>query len=104
MPSTADPNEIIQLLKIPVTCEKHNEKYERCTRTLLLRQVEAAPEDIEFIITVSFVEIYMERIRDLLDKTRQKNNLDVRVDIQKGVYVDGATEVQVRNWGIRWRE
>ena len=58
-------------------------------------KVEAAPEDIEFSIHVSFVEIYMERIRDLLDKTRQKNNLEVRVDIERGVYVDGATEVQV---------
>lgn len=59
--------------------------------------VESAPEDIEFTIKVSYVEIYMERIRCLLDRSQQKNNLEIRVDLSRGVYVDGATEVEVQS-------
>lgn len=44
---------------------------------------------------MTYVEIYMEKIRDLLDKTNTKNNLGIRVDLQRGVYIDGATEVVV---------
>ena len=35
------------------------------------------------------MEIYMERIRDLLDRTHKANNLDIRTDLQRGVFVDG---------------
>ena len=37
-------------------------------------------------------QIYMERIRDLLDRFRTKNNLSVREDPRHGVYVAGVTE------------
>ena len=53
--------------------------------------VEEADENLEFIVKVSFLEIYMERIRDLLDPV--KSNLKVREDKVKGVWVEGATEV-----------
>ena len=53
--------------------------------------VEEADEDLEFLVKVSFLEIYMERIRDLLDPT--KDNLKVREDKTKGIWVEGATEV-----------
>eukprot|EP00898_Chlorokybus_atmophyticus_P003057 jgi/Chlat1/3752/Chrsp259S00286 len=43
-------------------------------------------------VSVSYVEIYMERVSDLLDKSRTKTNLEIRVDLSHGVYVDGATE------------
>ncbi|CAG9462584.1 unnamed protein product [Pedinophyceae sp. YPF-701] len=55
--------------------------------------------NIEVTISASYVEIYMERVRDLLDKTGKKTNLEVRVDLSRGVYVDGATEVQVNSDG-----
>src|SRR3989338_3738136 len=55
--------------------------------------VGAAPEDIEFLVKVSYIEIYMERIRDLLDPER--DNLGVREDNEKGVYVEGCVEVYV---------
>jgi len=41
---------------------------------------------------VSYIEIYMERIRDLLDQFRTKTNLTVREDPRHGVYVAGVTE------------
>jgi kinesin family member 5 len=53
--------------------------------------VEQSDENLEFLVKVSFLEIYMERIRDLLNIT--KDNLRVREDKGKGVWVEGATEV-----------
>lgn len=47
---------------------------------------------LSFAVKVSYVEIYNEKIRDLLDTTRQKCNLQVRQDKVKGVYVEGVTE------------
>jgi kinesin family protein 5 len=38
-------------------------------------EIQTSPEHIEFRIKVSIVEIYMEKIRDLLDIS--KNNLNV---------------------------
>ena len=55
--------------------------------------VENADENIEFTVKVSYLEIYMEKIRDLLDPI--KNNLPIRENKLKGIYVDGATEVYV---------
>jgi kinesin family protein 5 len=54
-----------------------------------------ADENVEFMFKVSYVEIYMERIRDLLDETRTKVNLTVREDKLKGIYIAGATEEYV---------
>ena len=48
-------------------------------------------EEWEFLVHVSYIEIYLEKIRDLLDPS--KTNLRVREDKTKGVWVDGCTEV-----------
>ncbi|KAL4222761.1 Kinesin-1 heavy chain [Mactra antiquata] len=47
-------------------------------------------ENLEFHIKVSYFEIYMDKIRDLLDVT--KTNLSVHEDKNKVTYVKGATE------------
>ncbi|EGC37120.1 hypothetical protein DICPUDRAFT_94142 [Dictyostelium purpureum] len=52
-----------------------------------------ADENIEFIVKASYIEIYMERIRDLLDT--KKDNLKVREEKGKGVWVDGTTEAYI---------
>ena len=39
--------------------------------------VMAADKNVEFIVQVSYVEIYMEKIRDLLDPYKTKTNLQV---------------------------
>ena len=44
----------------------------------------------EFMLKVSMIEIYQERIRDLLDVSRV--NLPIREDSIKGIYVDGCSE------------
>jgi cell division protein FtsB len=47
--------------------------------------------ELEFIVRVSYVEIYMEKIRDLLKPS--STNLNVRESRERGVWVAGATEV-----------
>ena len=47
-------------------------------------------EGIEFILKVSMIEIYQEKIRDLIDLS--KVNLNIREDSIKGIYVDGVSE------------
>lgn len=47
--------------------------------------------DLEFIVRVSYIEIYMEKIRDLLKPS--STNLSVRESRERGVWVAGATDV-----------
>jgi kinesin family protein 5 len=53
----------------------------------------ASPSNIEYTVRVSYMEIYMERIRDLL--VPQNDNLPVHEEKNKGVYVKGLMEVYV---------
>jgi kinesin family protein 5 len=52
-----------------------------------------ASETSEFTLKVSYLEIYLERIHDLLDPA--KNNLQVKEDKLRGIYVQDATEIYV---------
>lgn len=52
---------------------------------------------IEFTVKVSYMEIYMERIRDLL--VPQNDNLPIHEDKQRGVYVKGLGEFYVGSVG-----
>eukprot|EP00696_Hemimastix_kukwesjijk_P008621 gnl/Hemi2/20904_TR6928_c0_g1_i1.p1 gnl/Hemi2/20904_TR6928_c0_g1~~gnl/Hemi2/20904_TR6928_c0_g1_i1.p1 ORF type:complete len:959 (-),score=429.06 gnl/Hemi2/20904_TR6928_c0_g1_i1:260-3136(-) len=53
-----------------------------------------APEHLEFTIKVSMIEIYMERIRDLLDVSRE--NLQIHdSDKDKGIWIGDCTEIFV---------
>lgn len=56
-------------------------------------QISKQPEDVEFAMKVSFVEIYNEKIRDLLDP--KKTNLKIHENKQQGVYVKDMTESYV---------
>ena len=61
----------------------------------LFAGVSEADESIEFCFKASYVEIYCEKIRDLLDNHRVKTNLMVREDKTKGIYIAGVTEEYV---------
>ncbi|KAG0160823.1 hypothetical protein PDIDSM_8353 [Penicillium digitatum] len=52
-----------------------------------------SPSNIEYTVRVSYMEIYMERIRDLL--MPQNDNLPVHEEKARGVYVKGLLEVYV---------
>lgn len=51
----------------------------------LFKQINDADNDIEFTIKCSYLEIYMEKIRDLIDA--KKTNLQVKEDKTKGLYI-----------------
>ena len=59
----------------------------------VFERIEQASEAIEFSVKVSFAEIYLERIKDLLNP--KKINLPIHEDKEKGVYIDDLTETYV---------
>jgi kinesin family protein 5 len=61
----------------------------RMVRTVFNR-IDSASNTIEFSVKVSMIEIYMERIKDLMDPT--KDNLKVHEEKGKGVYMGDLTE------------
>ena len=56
----------------------------------VMESIENSPKHIEYLIKVGIVEIYMERIQDLLDETN--SNLKIRENAQKGIYIQDLTE------------
>ncbi|EAS07503.2 kinesin motor catalytic domain protein (macronuclear) [Tetrahymena thermophila SB210] len=61
--------------------------------TTVFQHVNTSPSHIEFKIKLSIVEIYLEKIKDLLDPS--KVNLTVREDRTHGVYIQDVTEKYV---------
>lgn len=59
----------------------------------IFRRIQDSPDNREFTVRASYVEIYLERIRDLLDPSRY--NLSVREDPKDGIYVEGMHEKYV---------
>ena len=63
----------------------------RCIDTIF-ETIETADQFLSFTIAVSYIEIYMEKIRDLLDPTR--DNLQIKKK-ETEIGIDGATEVYI---------
>ena len=59
----------------------------------LFDNIESYSEEHEFTVKVSMLEIYMEKIRDLLDIERV--NLHIREDKSKAVYIEDLSEYYV---------
>ena len=59
----------------------------------LFECIEAAPQELEFNVKCTFLEIYKERIQDLLNP--KKSNLHIKEEKMRGIYVQDATEVYV---------
>ncbi|ODV58122.1 kinesin family protein, partial [Ascoidea rubescens DSM 1968] len=51
--------------------------------------------DIEFTVGVSYMEIYMEQIRDLLVSPRSQAKLSIHEDKENGIYVKGLKKIYV---------
>jgi kinesin family member 5 len=54
-----------------------------------------ADDTMEFTLKISYIEIYMERIRDLLDNTKTKVNLPIREHKDSGIFIADVTEEYV---------
>lgn len=59
----------------------------------IFASIMSSPGTIEYTVRVSYMEIYMERIRDLL--APQNDNLPVHEEKNRGVYVKGLLEIYV---------
>ncbi|CAO3646942.1 unnamed protein product [Cunninghamella blakesleeana] len=59
----------------------------------IFQSIILAPANMEFTVKVSYMEIYMEKVRDLLNPSQ--DNLPIHEDKAKGVYVKGLLEVYV---------
>lgn len=57
----------------------------------IFRHISQNSTEIEFRVTVSFLQIYTENVMDLFDSS--KSNLPIREDPKFGVYVDNLTQV-----------
>ena len=63
----------------------------------LFDEIASAPQEIEFQVKVSMIEIYMEKIRDLLNPSQ--SDLKVREERGKGVFIVDVTETYVADEG-----
>lgn len=59
----------------------------------IFASIAASDANVEYTVKVSYMEIYMERIRDLLAPAN--DNLSIHEDKTRGVYVKGLTDVYV---------
>jgi kinesin family protein 5 len=51
--------------------------------------INSSTENIEFRIKVSLVELYMEKLRDLIDFN--KSDLKIRSDKKRGIFIEDLT-------------
>ena len=68
---------------------KHQGIVPRMVRTLF-NKIENSSETIEFTVKVSMMEIYLERIKDLLNPIR--HNMKIKEDPKKGIFIPDLTE------------
>jgi len=61
----------------------------------IFNRIETASENIEFTVKISMSEIYNERIKDLMDPS--KDNLKIHEEKGKGVYIQDITEIYCSN-------
>jgi kinesin family protein 5 len=59
----------------------------------VFNRIETASEEIEFSVKVSMVEIYMEKIKDLINPA--KDNLRIHEQKGKGVYMQDIEEIYI---------
>jgi len=63
----------------------------------LFRSIEEYSAERDYMLKVSYVEVYNENIKDLLIEKADNEYLDLREDAVKGVMVAGVTEIMTTN-------
>ena len=61
----------------------------------VFNHIKMSPPELQFTVKVSIIEIYMEKISDLIDLTRK--NLNIREEKSKGIYIEDLTEYFVKS-------
>lgn len=61
----------------------------------IFSKIQESPPSVEYLVKAAYMEIYMERIRDLLNF--QESNLPVHEDKTNGVYVKGLLDIYVNS-------
>jgi len=66
----------------------------------LFDQVKKGPSTLKHLIYVSIIEIYNEKVQDLLipPKNRPAKGLAIREDKDKGMYVENLTQIPVSSY------
>jgi len=59
----------------------------------IFTEIENAPPTISFEVKVSYVEVYMERVRDLCNPSAQ--DLKIRERKGKSIYIENVTEFSI---------
>ena len=67
----------------------------------IFEEMAMADQDIEFTVKVSMIEIYMEKVHDLINPSAQ--NLKIREEKGKGVFIENVTEIYVSDEGEVYR-
>ncbi|XP_053315234.1 kinesin-like protein KIF13B [Spea bombifrons] len=70
----------------------------RLCSTLFERTLKAESEESSFKVEVSYMEIYNEKVRDLLDPKGNRQSLKVREHKVLGPYVDGLSKLAVEGY------
>ncbi|XP_061667617.1 kinesin-like protein KIF13B isoform X3 [Syngnathoides biaculeatus] len=70
----------------------------RLCRSLFSRSIQEAREGESFTVEVSYMEIYNEKVRDLLDPKGSRQTLKVREHNVLGPYVDGLSRLAVASY------
>ena len=63
----------------------------------LFEYIKANIEEAQFQITVSFMQIYLETITDLLSATQTPGGLQIREDPKSGIFINGLTQALIRS-------
>lgn len=72
----------------------------RLCDSLFERIAEGQSAELSFKVEVSYMEIYNERVHDLLDPTSNKQSLRVREHNVLGPYVDGLSKLAVTSFEV----
>ena len=62
----------------------------------IFKRIENMGQNKQFLVSVSFLELYNEEIRDLLSKN-YKNKLEIREKPESGVYVKDLTRFMIQS-------
>jgi kinesin family protein 18/19 len=63
----------------------------------LFRSIEHYSQTRDYMLKISYVEVYNENIKDLLLERSTDEYLDLREDSEKGVLISGVTEIMTTN-------